>query len=330
MKKILISGASIAGPALAFVLSRRGWQVTVVERAPLLRAGGYAIDVRGAALEVVARLGLEPAMRAAGTDTQSTHMIDARDRRLATFARGFGVISPEDIEILRGDLAQLMYAATRADVRYLFDDSITALVNGADGVDVTFARNPSERFDYVVGADGLHSNVRALAFGPEDACVRGLGSAVAIFTAANHAGLDRAQIMMMAPRRIVSIKSDRGNATVKAAFIFHAPSLPDRRDVAAQRRLVHDAFADLGAPVAPLLADLATAPDFYFDGVSQTRLESWRRERVLLVGDAAYGPSLMTGQGTSLALIGAYELASALAEEATPSAVGARYERLRP
>src|ERR1700760_3050657 len=109
MKKILISGASIAGPALACVLSRLGWQGTIVERAPLLRPGGYAIDVRGAALGVVARLGILPAMRAANTDTEQTHMLDGRGRRLATFPRGFGVISAEDIEILRGDLAHMLH-----------------------------------------------------------------------------------------------------------------------------------------------------------------------------------------------------------------------------
>ena len=331
MKKILISGASIAGPALAFWLSRRGCAVTVVERAAALRPGGYAIDVRGAALDVAARMGLLPAMRAGGTDTLSTQFIDARGRRLATFARGFGVISPEDVEILRGDLALLLYEATRHDVRYLFDDSITALAQDNGGVQVAFAQRAGERFDYVIGADGLHSNVRALAFGPEESFVRHLGSAIAIFSAGNHSGLDRAQLMLMAPRRVASIKSDRGNGTVKATLLFAASSVPDRRDVALQRRMVHEAFADLGGPIAALLAELPSAPDFYFDAVCQARVPSWRQGRVLLVGDAAYGPSPLTGQGTSLALIGAYELARALSGDDEPAAVGARYEsRLRP
>jgi 2-polyprenyl-6-methoxyphenol hydroxylase-like FAD-dependent oxidoreductase len=313
MKKILISGASIAGPTLAFWLRRRGFEVTMVERAAAIRKGGYAIDVRGPALAVVERMGILPRMREQSTDTLSNAFVDERGRHVVTFDRGFGVLHPEDVEIMRGDLAQILYELTRADVPYWFDDSITALAQDADGVQVSFARRPPERFDLVIGADGLHSNVRALAFGPEEQFVRLLGSAIAIFTARNHAQLDRAQHMLMTKGRVVSIKSDRGNAEVKVTLMFSSPPV-DRRDPDAQKQATLDAFATLGGPVPALLADLKSAPDFYFDMTAQVRMPRWHEGRVVLVGDAAYGPSPMTGQGTSLALTGAYILAQALAD----------------
>jgi len=329
MRKILISGASIAGPTIAYWLCRRGFEVTIVERAPAIRRGGYAIDVRGPALAVAERMGILLRMRQESTDTLSNAFIDERGRPVVTFDRGFGVIHPEDVEIMRGDLAQLLYERTRDQARYRFDDSITAIAEvgdgDGDGVRVSFARGAVERFELVIGADGLHSNVRALTFGPEESFVRPLGSAIAIFTAQNRAQLDRAQLMMMAPGRVVSIKSDRGNAEVKVTLMFSSPRI-DRHDVEAQKAATLAAFSSLGGPVPALLEELRTAPDFYFDMVGQARLPRWHEGRVVLVGDAAYGPSPMTGQGTSLALTGAYILAQAIADNTDPTIAFRQYE----
>ena len=313
MAKILVSGASIAGPTLAFWLCKSGHTVTVVERAPAVRTGGYAIDIRGAALEVVERMDLLPTLRARATDTLSNAFVDERGRPVATFDRGFGVIDPGDVEILRGELASLLYERTRPYTRYLFDDSITALTEDAHGVDVTFLHHPSERFDLVLGADGLHSQVRALRFGPEAPLLRHLGGAIAIFTAPNHLGLERAQWMLMAPGRVASIKSDHGNRTVKVTLIFTCAERDWDRDDLGQRRLATAAFAGLqGDFMRPILDAMQTADDFYADLSSQVRMPAWHLGRMALVGDAAFAPSAMTGQGTSLALIGAYLLADAL------------------
>ncbi|HTN91219.1 MAG TPA: FAD-dependent monooxygenase [Sorangium sp.] len=313
-RNILISGASIAGPALAYWLRRHGFNPTLVERAPALRDGGYAVDVRGPALEVLARMGLGEAARRASTDTLGTSFVDERGGRVADLERGFGVLDPADIEIMRGDLAHLLHDATRRDAEYIFGDSITAIAQRGDGVEVTFERSAPRVFDLVVGADGLHSNVRRLVFGEESRFVRHLGSHLAIFTAPNHLGLDRWQLMLNLPGRVVSLKSARGNAELKVSLFFaSAPLRYDHRDAAQQRRLVAEAFAGAGWEMPRVLEAMRDAPDFYFDATSQIRMDRWWSGRVALVGDAAYSASPLTGQGTSLALVGAYVLAGELA-----------------
>ena len=329
MAKILISGASIAGPTLAYWLRKAGHDVTVVERAPAIRGGGYAIDVRGAALTVARRMGILEQLRHEATDTASTSFLDHKGRRLATFDRGFGVLRPEDVEIMRGDLARILYELTRDDVSYVFDDSITVIDQDPRGVQVGFARRPDARFDLVIGADGQHSNVRTLAFPTDDSAlpvVRPLGSAIAIFTARNHPQLERAQLIMMAPGRVASVKSDRGNATVKVTLMFKSPPL-DRHDPEVLRRAAADAFAAIGGPMPALLEDLWQAPDFYFDMTGQVRMARWYRGRVAVVGDAACGPSPMTGQGTSLAMTGAYLLAQAIGDASDLEAGLAAYDQ---
>ena len=336
MKDILISGASIAGPTLAYWLHRHGFRPTVVERAPSVREGGYAVDVRGPARDVLARMGLEEAARAANTDTRSTSFLDPRGRVTATVHGGFGVLDPDDLEIMRGDLARILYEATRADVPYLFDDSVTALEEQREGVLVRFARQPARHFDLVIGADGVRSNIRRLAFGDEAPFVRPLGMAMAIFTAPNFLGLDREQLMYMSPGKVVSVKSDRGNRDVKVCLFFAAPSDPVaadlHRNADAAKALITEVFAVAGWQFPALLRAMEASPDFYFDLTSQVRMERWSRGRVSLVGDACGCPSPLTGQGTSLALVGAHELARALAETAGDHTTAfSRYEaRMRP
>jgi 2-polyprenyl-6-methoxyphenol hydroxylase-like FAD-dependent oxidoreductase len=323
---VLISGASIAGPALAFWLRRYGIDVTVVERAPRLREGGYCVDIRGAALEVVDRMGLRDTLRPFEADTLSNAIIDEQGRRFGRTPRGFGVIDESDIEILRGDLVRVLHEATHADVRYRFADSIAALEPRTDGLTVTFASGPTERFDAVVGADGVHSHARALAFGPETTFVRPMGSAMAVHSAPNHLGLDREQLLFMGLGRIASIKSANANRTLQLALFFPAPQVFDHRDVAAQRRLVADAFAGAGWEFPRLVEAMWTANDFYCDLTCQVRMDRFHTGRVALVGDAAYCPSPMTGQGTSLALVGAYVLATELARGKDPSSAFERYD----
>src|SRR5689334_7000817 len=179
--KVLVTGASIAGPALAHWLWRRGADVTVVEQAPGLRPGGQAVDARGVAKEVIRRMGLDASVRAACTDTAGAHVVDADGQVLETFAAeddgGDGYIS--EIEILRGDLSQLLYDDTRDRVSYVFGDRIAALNQDADGVDVTFASGERRRYDLVIGADGLHSPLRSMVFGPREQYVRHLGLVLA-------------------------------------------------------------------------------------------------------------------------------------------------------
>ena len=191
--RVLVAGASIAGPALAHWLHRWGAEVTVVERAPELRPGGQAVDARGVTKEVIRRMGLDPAVRKACTETIGAHSVDVDGNVLETFRAdddgGDGFIA--EIEILRGDLSQVLYDNTRDGVEYVFGDRIADLTQDADGVDVTFAGGDRRRFDLVVGADGLHSALRTLVFGPHQRFVRHLGQALAFYSVPNEFGLDR-------------------------------------------------------------------------------------------------------------------------------------------
>jgi 2-polyprenyl-6-methoxyphenol hydroxylase-like FAD-dependent oxidoreductase len=313
-REVLISGAGLGGPALAYWLRRHGFRPTVVEKAPGLRDGGYKVDVRGAAIEVLRRMGLLDAVRAADTDMQHISYVGATGRTFATLnANAVMGRRGDDREIMRADLTRILYDATRDDVEYVFDDAIATLDQHPDGVDVTFERGAPRRFGLVIGADGLHSATRRLAFDGADPLVH-LGSYISIFTVPNHLRLDRREMMHNAPGRLVFLYSTGPDAPAKAGFAFASPPLAyDRRDVDAQKRLVAERFAGLGWEVPRLLDAMADADDFYLDSMSQTRLDRWSTGRVALIGDAASCPSPASGQGTSLALVGAYVLAGELA-----------------
>ncbi|EWM14223.1 FAD-dependent monooxygenase [Kutzneria sp. 744] len=313
-KNILISGASIAGPALAYWLREHGCTVTVVERSPEPRPGGYKIDVRGRAMEVLERMGLADEVRRHHTDMRGGAFLDRKGRTVVEMdADTVGFREPTDVEILRGDLARILRDATEG-VEYVYGDSITSLTEDGTGVAVTFERSLPRRFDLVMGADGLHSTVRALAFGPEEGFLRSLGHHIAIFSVPNLLDLDRWETIQAEKGRTLNVYSTRQDTQAKAAFMFASPDLAyDRRDTARQQQVLAEVFAPHGWIAPQLLAAMPDAPDFYFDGMSVVEMDSWSTGRVALVGDAAYGPSPASGQGTSLALVGAYVLAHALA-----------------
>jgi 2-polyprenyl-6-methoxyphenol hydroxylase-like FAD-dependent oxidoreductase len=332
---ILISGASVAGPALAYWLSRYGFTVTVVERASHLRGGGYAVDFRGSVhLDVLTRMGILEEIRAQQTHLSSTTYVDGDGRPVAAMP---AEIFAGDVEILRGDLGRILYQATRDHAEYLFGDSITALDQRPDGVQVTFEHAPPRRFDLVIGADGLHSTVRRLAFGGHRDVLRDLGTFVSIYPIPDPFGLDHAGLLYSEPGRTASVFSAGDQAI--AQFFFSARSFAeaglsyDYRDVAGQREILAAAFDGAGWRVPELLAGLDTAPDFYFDSVSQVHLDRWSAGRVALIGDAACaaGPG---GNGTGNAVVAAYVLAGELAGERASGDYATAFERyerlLRP
>src|SRR4051794_27506525 len=302
----LVAGASIAGPALAHWLHRRGAEVTVVERAPELRPGGQAVDARGVAKEVIRRMGLDAAVRAARTETAGAHTVDVDGNVLETFRAdddgGDGYIS--EIEILRGDLSRVLYDDTRDGVEYLFGDRIAELSQDADGVDVTFVGGDRRRFDLVIGADGPHSALRAMVFGPHERFVRYLGRMIAFYTVPNEFGLDRWLIDYQEPGtgRSAGLRPIQDATRAMAMFSFLSADLDiDYRDVAAQKRLLRERMAGLGWQAPGILAHLDDTPDFYLDQVAQVVMDHWSNGRVGLLGDAAFSSSPLSGAGTGLA-----------------------------
>ncbi|WP_063043004.1 FAD-dependent monooxygenase [Nocardia pseudovaccinii] len=328
--RVLVAGASIAGPALAHWLRRRGAEVTVVERAPELRPGGQAVDARGVTKEVIRRMGLDAAVRAACTQTIGAHTVDADGNVLETFRvdddGGDGFIA--EIEILRGDLSQVLYDDTRDGVEYIFGDRIAELTQDADGVDVGFAGGDRRRFDLVIGADGLHSALRTMVFGPHEQFVRHLGHVLAFYSVPNEFGLDRWLIEYQESGRSAGLRPIQDATRAMAMFSFPAADLDvDYRDVAAQKHLLRERIGGLGWLTPGILAHLDDTPDFYLDQVAQVVMDRWSSGRVGLLGDAAFSSSPMSGQGTGLALVGAYLLAGELAAAGWDPAAGfAAYE----
>ncbi|GGL58835.1 FAD-dependent oxidoreductase [Microlunatus endophyticus] len=317
--KILISGASIAGPAVAYWLEQYGFDVTVVERAGQLRGGGYPIDIRATALEVVKRMGIHSQLRRAHIDTRALSFL-APDGGLVALLRPHAVAGgdeAEDLEVPRGDLARVLYDVTKDGVEYRFNDSIAALDEDADGIDVRFASGRVERFALVVAADGVHSSTRALKFGSEEPFHRYLGYCFAGFTMPNDFGLSHEGVVWNEPGRGVALYAvqDRPELFGFLCVTRDEPPFEAFRHPQAQRDLVAERFDGDGWKVPQVVEAMRTADDLFFDMVTQIRMPGWSSGRLALAGDAAHAPSFLTGQGSSLALVGAYVLAGELAAE---------------
>ncbi|HEV2636338.1 MAG TPA: FAD-dependent monooxygenase [Actinocrinis sp.] len=302
-KRVLISGASIAGPALAYWLRRHGYDVTIVEKASEIRAGGQAVDFKGPVHHtVLARMGILDTVKDAHVENADGILVNAKGRKIDTIP---GAFAGGETNVPRGDLARISYDPTAESCEYLFGNSIASLTETAAGVDVTFTHAAPQASDIVVGADGMHSTARSLAFGPESDYVRHLGYYYVL------AKLDTGDdVMYNEPGRMAAL----GGSKAPAFFVFAADPLPPARDdVDLQKQQVATAYAGGGWRLPELMDNLPHAEEFSMDPISRATLDHYSKGRVVLLGDAAYGNAL-GGFGTGLALVGAYVLAGEIAK----------------
>jgi len=312
-RTVLISGMGIAGPTLAFWLSAGGFVPALVERSSALRSGGYVIDFWGLGYDIAERMELRDEIERIGYHVRELRMVDNRGRRVA----GFGTKIFDDltggryVTIGRSDLSGLIFDKIKASCEYSFDDTVVALEQHSDGVEVELASGRSRRFDLVIGADGLHSNIRRLAFGPQHRFEKQLGYMVAAFEAEGYRPRDEAvYVVHTEPGRQLSRFALRDDRTL-FLFVFARDSQArcDSIGLDAQKAILRDRFGQGGWETARILAELERTEDLYFDRVSQIEMSGWSADRVALIGDAAFCISLLGGQGSALAMTAAYVLA---------------------
>jgi len=285
---------------LAHWLHRFGFRPTVVERAPQMRAGGggHAVDLFGPAVDIMNWMGVLDQVESARTTTEVVALIRPGRSPIEVPAEMASEgVSERHIEILRGDLAQIVWNTTSDTIEYVFGDSITAVTGTGDRVQVSFERGRSRTFDLLIGADGLHSITRHLVFGPEESFTRFLGGYLAVFTVPNDLQLHNRMVTFAAPGRTTALYPVGDASQARVLLLWRTPRLHnyDRHDPVAQRRLIRSMYADLGWEVPRLLDRLDQADDLYLDSISQVAMRSWTRGRVSLVGDAGYSPGPAVG-----------------------------------
>jgi 2-polyprenyl-6-methoxyphenol hydroxylase-like FAD-dependent oxidoreductase len=334
--EVLIVGAGIAGPTTAFWLSKAGHQVTIVEQAPELRSGGYLIDFWGAGFDVAEKMGIVPELRKRGYVFTEARAINRDGRKVASFKPEAIMGAVERyLSIPRSDLSEVIYQALDGAVELMLGDTVQELSDDGNRVRVRFESGSTRDFDVVVGADGLHSRVRKLAFGPDERFEKYLGMVIAAFEVEHYPERNDLIAMMYADVGFQAIRlSFRDDATLLLFSLRHDGVVP--MDRVKQEGLLRAELANKGWEVPVMLDLMTSAKNFYFDSVSQIRMPSWTTGRVVLVGDAGACPSFLAGQGSALAMVEAYTLAAELSTEfaktnGNHSAAFARYEaRLAP
>ncbi len=313
INKILVIGAGIAGPAVCYWLKRFGFSPTLIEKSSSLRKGGQAVDIRGVAVDIVKKMGIYGQICNMRTQIELGRHVDSNGQ-LVHEEKGerFGFRQDEEVEIIRGDLIEILMNAIEGVPCY-FDQLIDRIEQSNDQVKVHFKDGRNEFYDLVIGADGIHSATRRLAFNQDEYQLVYLGTYVSIFSIPNYLHLNHSEIMCESNQKMAIISSDLNPKIAQAGLLFRSPNVLDNmRNVNQQQELLRDLFRDFGWELPKILELMSDSDDFYFDLVAQVKMKSWIKGRVALLGDAGYCASLHSGQGSSLALIGAYILAGEL------------------
>lgn len=330
-KTVLISGAGVAGLSLAYWLKRFGFLPTLIEKHPSLRTGGYKIDLRGAGLEVLKRMGVYPAISESRTRNRRGILLDETGQQLMEM--GVDLLGTRledfDLEIMRSTLCHILKDVV-GEVECIFGDCITQISDRAGFIEVEFEKHSPRTFDLVIGADGLHSKVRNLVFGEESQFSKDLGIYISVWTFPNFLNLNDCEIEQHTLQKFVNLYRDRKNTKATIAIAFSSPKFCHSRDPKDQQKFISETFADSkwGA-FSKILEGMEESPDFYFDSMAQIHMPRWSKGRVALVGDAAYSATPLSGQGTSIAIAGAYVLAGELFEAHGDSEIAfSRYEEM--
>jgi len=317
-KTVLISGLGIGGPTLAFWLKAAGFKPTLIERAPALRTSGYVIDFWGLGYDIAERMGLAGDIERIGYHMREMRIVDDRNERVAGFGTKvfYELTGGRFVTLGRGDLSRLLFEKIKGTTEVIFGNEIGDLRESAGGVQIQFKHSGERRFDLVIGADGLHSNVRRLAFGPQDRFEKQLGYLVAAFEVRGYRPRDEdVYVIYSEPGRMLGRFALHGDRTLfMFVFATDVDRIPAMLDLPAQKAMLRDRFGDGRWECPRILDELDHTQDLYFDRVSQIKMKSWSKGRVALVGDAAFCASLMAGQGSALAMTAAYVLAGELAK----------------
>lgn len=314
--KIAIVGAGIAGPTLAYWLSRYGHEPTLIEKAPRLRTGGYIVDFWGGGYAVAERMGLTAELHATGYAVREVRLVDRNSKRVGGFsAEPFRRnVDGRFVTVPRGDLSAMIYRSIDDRAETLFGESVSAIEQLDSGVRVTLEGGGSRRFDLLIGAGGIHCPVRELAFGPQSRFETDLGYRVAAFEAEGYQPRDElVYLAYTRPGRMVARFAMR-DAKTMFLFVFTAHHMggPDPQDVSQAKTTLRRVFGNLDWECPEILRRLDGAADVYFDRTSQIVMDHWSDGRVALIGDAAAAVSLLAGEGTGLAMVQAYTLAGEL------------------
>ncbi|KAL4779070.1 hypothetical protein BJX76DRAFT_365544 [Aspergillus varians] len=331
--RILISGAGIAGTTLAFWLSKLGHSVTVLERAPTLRETGLQIDLRGPGITVLRRMGLEETFRKHAVAEQGLRLVDRKGRSWGYFRAnrsGSGLQSfTTDWEIMRGDLCRILYEACKGRVKFVFGAwvvGVRQLESEREGdVEVVYSDNKTERFDLVVGADGLGSRMRRMMLGVENEANPGhhsLGVYAGYCTIKQDIrpgeGYDATAFIATGSRGVMTRRHD---PACFQAYVFCKSTASsrlgnaDKGDIEEEKKALAEVFRGAGWESEKILQGLVESDDFYCERMGVIKLDAWSSGRIALVGDAGYGPSAMTGMGTTAAMAGAYILAGEIGKQ---------------
>ena len=311
---VLISGVGIAGPTLAFWLRRGGFEPTLLECAPGLRNGGYVVDFWGLGYDIAERMGLTDAIERLGYHMREVRIVDKSGRRIAGFGtRVFRELTGGRFVTLgRSDLSRLLFDKVSDVTETIFGDEVLSLQERSDAVEVQFRSGQTRRFGLVIGADGLHSNVRRLTFGSQDRFETHLGYYAAAFEVTGYRPRDESvYVIYNQPGRMLGRFALHDDRTL-FLFVFAFDSTGPDLNTAEQKAILREQFRHGSWECPRVLSELDRTENLYFDRVSQIRMERWFRGRVALVGDAAFCVSLMAGQGSALAITAAYVMAGEL------------------